>query len=216
MKKITFTNVHRRKHFDFFLNMDAPHFNITANVEITPFLKSLKAHQQPFTPAVVYALAHTANSIQEFRWRIRNGEVVEHEWVHPSFTVNTDIADVFSFCTVEYSPDYKVFTIRAKAKMEKMKEDPSFEDEEGRDDYLFISAIPWVTFTGFMHPMHYHPVDSVPRFAFGKYFEQNAKYFMPISVQAHHAIVDGVHVGRYFQKIEKLFCEEFEKIIEDK
>lgn len=205
MKKITFTNVHRKKHFEYFLNMDAPHFNITANVDITNFLRWLRAEQQQFTSAMVYALAQTAHAIPEFRWRIRDGEVFEHELVHPSFTVNTEVADVFSFCSVPYDPNYKVFAERAKARIAKMSVDPSFEDEEGMDNYLFISAIPWVSFTGFIHPMHYSPTDSVPRFAYGKYFEQDGKTMMPLSVQAHHSVVDGHHMGKYFIEIQRFF-----------
>ena len=50
-----------------------------------------------------------------------------------------------------------------------MQHQPSFEDEKGRDDFIFMSAMPWISFTSVMHPMHYHPVDSIPRIAWGKY-----------------------------------------------
>lgn len=185
--------------------MDAPHFNITANVNISAYLQWIKANDQQFTPAIIFALAQTANDIPEFRWRIREGQVVEHEQVHPSFTVTTEQSDVFSFCTVDYAPDYATFVKRTQQVMSKMKTNPSFEDEEGRDDYLFISAIPWVSFTGFMHPMHYSPVDSVPRFAYGKYFKQGDQIMMPLSVQAHHAVVDGHHMGQFFVRIQQFF-----------
>ena len=184
--------------------MDQPHFNLVANVDITGFLAIIKANKLPFTPYIVYALSKVANDITVFRWRIRGEQVVEHERVQPSFTVPTEASDVFSFCTVAYDPDLDTFVERAKATIARMKEDPDFEDEEGRDDYLFMSAIPWVSFTGLSHAMHYSPVDSVPRISWGKYFEQNGRTLMPLSVQAHHAIVDGSDVGHYFQAIEEL------------
>ena len=77
------------------------------------------------------------------------------------------------------------------------------EDEVNRDDYLFLSAIPWVSFTSFAHAMHYEPADSVPRFTWGKYFKEGDKILMPLSVQAHHAVVDGRHTGKYFQQFQK-------------
>ena len=52
-----------------------------------------------------------------------------------------------------------------------------FEDEEGRDDFLFLSAIPWISFTSFSHAMHYTPADSVPRITWGKSFKEGAKNF---------------------------------------
>lgn len=198
-KYINLSNPHRKKHFDFFKNMDQPHFNICANVNITHFLEFLDAKNYPFTPTMVYFIAKAANEIPTFRWRIRGTQILEHSAVHPSFTVNTEEADVFSFCTVDFFQDFSTFLTNTLKVMEDMLKNPSMEDEPGRDDYLFLSAIPWVSFTSFSHAMHYSPTDSVPRITWGKYFEQNNQILMPLSVQAHHAVVDGRHTGQYFQ-----------------
>ncbi|RMG85285.1 MAG: chloramphenicol acetyltransferase [Bacteroidetes bacterium] len=203
MKEIQFTHPHRQKHFDFFRRMNHPHFNICAQVDITDWLLFLKANQYPFTPSIVYLVAKTANEIAPFRQRIRGEKVFEHEIVHPSFTVWTDVADVFSFCEVPFSTDFEDFMTRATRQIEKMKTDPVFEDAPDRDDYLFLSSIPWVSFTAFQHAMHFHPSDSVPRIVWGKYFEQNGRTLLPLSVQVHHAVVDGRHVGAYFNLFEK-------------
>lgn len=204
MREIIFENPHRQKHFEFFNSMNHPHFNITANVDISNLLPFLKKNKLPITPSIVYLIARTANEIPEFKWRIRDKKIFEHETVTPSFSVFTEVADVFSFCTVDYESNAKSFIQRAFEKSEEMKQHPSFEDEEGRDDFLFLSTIPWVSFTGFQHAMRFHPCDSVPRITWGKFFEENGKTQMPLSVQVHHAVVDGRHVGKYFQLMEKM------------
>lgn len=204
MKKITFTSAHRKKHFNFFNSMSHPHFQLTANVDVTQFLTTIKARNLPLNQSIVYFLAHTANAIPEFRWRIRNNEIIEHTTVQPSYTVPADNEDVFSFCTVNYHPDYKAFLNKAQEVQKLMKTNPSFEDEEGRDDYLFMSAIPWVSFTSMQHAMNYHPHDSVPRISWGKIFELNNQHLMPVSVQAHHALVDGQHMGEFFNLFEEM------------
>jgi len=204
MKKIVFENPHRQKHFDFFNGMNHPHFNITANVDITAFLAYIEAKKLPLTFSLVHALASIANTIREFRWRIKNNVVVEHEVVHPSFTVPTDETDVFSFCTVPYQKQLHEFIVKAEEVRELMKSNPSMEDEPGRDDYLFMSAIPWIRFTSLQHAMNYHPHDSVPRISWGKFFEENGSTLMPLSVQAHHALVDGRHMGAFFMEFEHL------------
>ena len=203
MKKITFSDPHRKKHFDFFRNMDQPHFNVTANVDITVIQKIIKKLQLPFTPVMVYCIAATANSIPAFRYRIRGEEVVEHEIVHPSFSVLPEVSEVFSFCYVDFQDDFYPFLKECNRRMEIVRKQPSFEDEPGRDDYLFLSSFPWFSFTGVMHPMHYNPVDSVPRIAWGKYFEENGKVKMPLTVQAHHAVVDGLHLGAFLQQFQE-------------
>ena len=203
MRKITFENTHRQKHFEFFKAMNHPHFNICANVDITDFVRFINKKQLPFTYSVVYAIAKTAMEIKEFRWRIIDGELYECESVTPSFTVYTEVADVFSFCDVPYVEDYSVFIKHAADKAEQMKKHPSFEDGD-HHDYLFLSAIPWVSFTMFQHAMPFHPTDSVPRITWGKYFNENGKIKMPLSVQVHHAVVDGRHVGQFFQRFEAI------------
>jgi chloramphenicol O-acetyltransferase type A len=204
MKKIIFENEHRQKHFEFFKNMNHPHFNICANLEITHFLKVLSENKLPFTYSVVYAIAKTAKAIKEFRWRIIDGELYECEEVTPSFTTYTEVADVFSFCDVPFEDDYQTFIKNAGVKAAEMGKNPSFEDGE-HHDYLFLSSIPWVSFTMFQHAMPLHPTDSVPRITWGKYFEEGDKIKMPLSIQVHHAVVDGRHVGLYFQEIERFF-----------
>jgi chloramphenicol O-acetyltransferase type A len=67
-----------------------------------------------------------------------------------------------------------------------------------------MTAIPWVSFTSFMHPLSL-PVDSVPRFAWGKLFKDGQSSKMPLSVQAHHALMDGLHMGRYYETVQGYF-----------
>ncbi|PHI21045.1 chloramphenicol acetyltransferase [Lewinellaceae bacterium SD302] len=205
MKQITFTHPHKQKHFDFFRAMDQPHFGITANVDITDFLQLVRERADlRFTPCIVYLIARAAQEIAVFRWRIRGEQVVEHEMVRPSFAVPT-AAGAFSFCTVNYYEDPFKFHKETEERMELMKTQPSFEDEEGADDYLFLSTFPWASFTNVKHAMNYRPEpDSVPRIVWGKYFNQGDKVMMPLAVQAHHAVVDGSDLGAYYRKIQQL------------
>ena len=85
-----------------------------------------------------------------------------------------------------------------------VKEHPTLENEPGRDDLLYMTALPWVSFTSFNHPMRLHPADSVPRFAWGKFFQQGERLLMPLSVQGHHALMDGIHMGKYYGEVENI------------
>lgn len=202
MRKVKFTNAHRKKHFDFFNSMSNPHFNICAKVRVSNLLEFIDKNNFNFTYTIVYFLSKTANSIPEFRYRIRNNEVFEHDIVHPSFTVNTLQSDVFSFCETKYIADYQTFTYNTQQNVELMQTNPSFEDEPDRDDYLFLSAIPWVHFTELTHAMNYNPTDSVPRLTWGKYIEENNVFWMPLSIQAHHALINGRQMGQFYEKFQ--------------
>jgi chloramphenicol O-acetyltransferase type A len=39
--------------------------------------------------------------------------------------------------------------------------------------------------------------DSIPKLVFGKYHHLNDTVKMPISIEAHHALMDGIHVAKY-------------------
>lgn len=201
MRHIDLNTWPRREHFKVFNAFDYPHFSLCANVDLTAFLPAVKRRGVSFTVAMVYLLARTANEIAEFRYRIRAGAVVEHEVVHPSVTILT-ADDLFSFCTFDYDEDFAAFAASAAERIAYVQTHPTLEDEPGQDDLLFMTAIPWVSFTSFMHALALNPADSVPRFAWGKIFEEGAASKMPLSVQAHHALMDGVHVGRFYEKVQ--------------
>lgn len=209
MKEIDVHNWKRRKHFEFFNALDYPHFNITANLQIQRLYRVVKPAGLSMFRAVLFLAVKTANEIPEFRQRIRGKTVVEHESVHPSYTSMTD-AEVFSFTDVRYDPDPRMFWQLTDAKEQEVKSEASLEDDPHRDDYLFITSIPWVHFTSFVHPIHMRVVDSVPRLSWGKYLWQGEQLLLPFSVQAHHALVDGQHTGQYFQLLQQ-YCDEAEK-----
>jgi chloramphenicol O-acetyltransferase type A len=201
MRTIDLQTWPRRVQFEMYKSLDYPHFNLCANVDLTAFLPYVKEHGISPTIAIVYLIARTANETPGFRLRIQGEGVVEYEVVHPSHTVLTP-GDLFSFCTITYSTDFPVFAVEAERRIAYVKKNPTLEDGPGADNLLFMTAIPWVSFTSFMHPIHLHPIDSVPRFAWGRFCKQGDRTLMPFSVQVHHALMDGLHVGRYYEKIQ--------------
>jgi chloramphenicol O-acetyltransferase type A len=200
MRKIDLQTWSRREHFKVYNSFDHPHFNMCANADLTAFYPYVKKQGISFNVAVIYIITRAANAIREFRYRIRAGEVIEHKVVHPSTTILTQ-DDLFSFCTLDYSQDFLTFAARAGKVIAYTKEHPTLEDQPGRDDLLFMTAIPWVSFTSFSHPIHLNPADSVPRFAWGKMFEDGRYLKLPLSVQGHHAVMDGIHMGRFYEKV---------------
>jgi chloramphenicol O-acetyltransferase type A len=203
MRKIDLNTWSRREHFEFFKEFNHPHYSICANVDLTQLYPFIKAHGYSITAAIIYVIARAANAVPEFRYRLREGEVVEHETVSPSVTILV-ANDLFSFCAIDYSPDFAEFASRASHVMAAVKENPTLKDPPGRDDLLYMTALPWIAFTSFTHPMRLHPADSIPRFAWGKYFQEGERLKMPLNVQGHHALIDGIHMGRFYAAVEEI------------
>lgn len=191
----------RRAHFNHFNGLAYPHIGLCAPVDLSEFYPAVKQRGVSFSVAMAYVLARAANAIPEFRCRIRKETVIEHAVVHPSTTVLTH-RDLFSFCNIEYTEDFSLFTAFAEERIAYVKEHPTLEDESGQDDLLYMTTIPWVSFTSFVHPIDLNPADSVPRFAWGKRFEDGGRLRMPLNVQVHHALMDGIHIGRFYEAVQ--------------
>jgi chloramphenicol O-acetyltransferase type A len=192
----------RRDHFEFFNTFNHPHFNMCANVDISNLHTYSKERGVSSTVAILYVISRAANAIPEFRYRMLDGNVVEYETVSPSFTILVK-ADLFGFCFIDYNPEFTAFAARAANAIAEARDNPTLKDPPDRQDLLYMTAIPWVSFTSFTHPMRLHPSDYIPRFAWGKYYQDGGNLKMPLSVQGHHALMDGIHIGRYYGVIQE-------------
>ena len=197
----------RREHYEYFKKYPVPFFSITTSVDVTLLRKTLKMRDVSFTIGLLYVLSRAANDVPQFRQRIREGAPIEFPCVHPGVTVLCE-GDVFRFCSLTYFDSLGRFASEATEAMELVRQGellvPESLVEEGRlrDDMLYCTSLPWFSFSGMLHPLGPDPMDSVPRIAWGRFEEKEGKLVMPLNVQAHHALVDGIHLARFFQKVE--------------
>lgn len=192
----------RREQFDLFKTFGSPYFSITADVDITAYRHALPKGGR-FTVGLVFALAVAANAVPEFRQRIRGDDVIEFDVVHPSIIVLRD-DEAFRFCAFPYAQDFAEFSKDAPERIDRARVATSMFDFEDQDDFLFLTGLPWISFTGVMHASPTQKPDSVPRIAWGKYRQVGERILLPLNVQVHHALVDGIHVGRFYSKVEQV------------
>ena len=199
----------RREQFEFFQSFGIPHLGLTAQIDITRLRAQLRLKGVPFTVGWVHTVARAANAVPALRQRLHEGRAVEFDVVHPAITVLTE-RNLFAFCTLPFEEDLQDFAPEAERRIAATKKSESMYTEPDRGDFLFMTAMPWVTFTGFMHPMTLDPADTVPRFAWGRFVEEGGRTMIPLNIQAHHAFVDGIHIGAFYQKVEREVTEATE------
>ena len=203
MKTIPLEGWPRKDHYQFFRNFDYPYFSLSADMDISVLLPLIKQENISFTASMMYLIARVANGIPEFRQRVREGDPVEYPVVHPSATILSR-DDLFTFCTVRYEPDFRIFVRQTEEEIALVKDQPGLEEKIQDDSMLFMTSIPWVSFTSFQHPLKLNPADSVPRFAWGKYRQEGDSVLMPLAVQGHHALMDGLHAGLFYREFQRL------------
>lgn len=201
MKKIDLSKWSRKEHYNFFKQLDIPYFNITTDVDITKFYSFIKQNDYSFFKTLLYFVMKTANENDNFKLRISNEEIIEHNKISPSFTYLMD-EETFNFCYAEYDNNFDHFIKNVEKAIKNNTGNLIDTEKEARDDLIYITSIPWISFKSISHPINLNPIDSVPRIAWGKYFEENEILKLPFSVQVHHALMDGLHVGKYISELQ--------------
>jgi chloramphenicol O-acetyltransferase len=59
----------------------------------------------------------------------------------------------------------------------------------------------------FCKERNYSFPDSSSKITFGKVMESNNGLKMPVSVHAHHALMDAIHVSQFFNEFQKIWIE---------
>lgn len=204
MKEIEIEKWNRKATFEFFRDYADPFFNFTANLDVTNLYHFCKKHKLSFSIANLFCSIQTANEIREFRIRLKDEKLVEFDRIHATQTILND-DETFSFCYFETKDDIFEFNEAGKKALEKYKALKTFDVETGRLDLVYYSVIPWVSFTSFKHATPLDNKQTIPRIVSGKYFEENGKIKLPHSVEANHFIMDGFHVGKYFNLLQEKF-----------
>ena len=204
-QRLDIDNWHRRHHFEFFMDYDLPFFNLCADVDVSRLYEWSKQEEGPsFFLASFYLSLQAANEIEPFRYRLDGDGVVVHEAIHGGTTVMRQ-DETFGFAYFDFDPSYVRFEVKGQEILEQARiASGPLLDRPDREDLIYYSVIPWVHFTAFTHATKLGARDSIPKIVFGKHTERAGNRLMPVSVQVHHALMDGLDVGRFFERFEHL------------
>lgn len=203
-KYLDVTNWARRDLFEFFRGYDNPYFNVCTQLDIAPLLAYLRRHPQFSVSLTLHYLAlRLANEIEPFRYRLRNGKVIIHDVIHGG-TIVLLPNESFNFAYFDYQENFGKFMAEAQSAVDEVKlgEKPFHADPS--DNRIHFTVLPWVTFTSFAHARNWGREDSIPKIAFGKFAKENGPILLPISVEVHHALMDGLHVGKFLSRFEEM------------
>lgn len=206
MKCINFDTWKRKSHYSFFEKVDNPQFNICLNIDVTNFLKFVKRNKLSFYYSMIYASTYVMNEIEEFRYKIRDGKIIIHDKLQPSFTDMSPNEDLFKIVTLDLGDNIIKFSNNAKEISTKQTEYFP-ETNLTQDELIYFSCIPWISFTSISNEIVMDKEDSIPRISFGKYFNQGDSVLLPYSIQVNHMLLDGVHVGRYIERLQQFINE---------
>ena len=194
----------RAMHCMVFRNSIEPAFCVTFEPDITEFKKKVKEEGLSFTLAMVYAVCRCANEVEALRYRFLDGKVVLYERIDTAFTYlnkETELFKVVNVPFIDNLPEYAALALKTAEEQQEY-----FTAPLGNDVFQ-CSPMPWVTYTHISHTNSGKKDNATPLFDWGKYYEKDGRVLIPISIQAHHSFVDGIHIGHFVDALQKFFDE---------
>ena len=192
----------RKKHFEYFNSLAYPYVGVTVNVDITDLQKKIKADNLPYFISFLYCVSRAANGVPEFRQRIKDKKIIEFDHCKTSHTVALE-DETYCYCTLDDNMEFSDYITYALREQESAKQSGSIEEEETDIyDKFFISTLPWLSYISAVQPVPI-PADSNPRITWGRYFAQDDRILLPVSVLCHHALIDGRHIAKFYEVLEE-------------
>ena len=194
---------HRRELFDFFINYANPYFNVCVKLDVTQLLSMVRdlPHVR-MSSALHYFGLRAANETEPFRYRLQDGKIIVYDVINGGTTVLLP-SESFAYAYFDYTIDFEKFVAGMNISVDELRNGDGRLKPTMRDDVIYHTTLPWISFTSFSHARTPGRGDSIPRFVFGKFMKEDERVMMPFSVEVHHALMDGLHVGRFLSRFEE-------------
>ncbi len=198
----------RRKTYEWFHSFSNSTYSMSVILDVTKLKKHTENTKESFFIDLLYIIVKGLNSIEEFRMRLVNDEVVIYDDIHPAFTVMTNLG-TFENVRHKNHKDFKDFYKTSYDHIEKAKQQTEIKKENYNPqncyDEYYITCVPWTNFVQMTHPI---PDDKasqcIPRICIGKYEKQDHKYCMTLNITVSHILVDGYPLSKAFNQIQEL------------
>ena len=196
----------RKEHFQFFSKFTEPFYGVTVRVDCTKAYATAKKKQVSFFLYYLFRSLKAANSIDNFKYRIIDGQLYEYDTVNASPTINRPNG-TFGFAYFIYYEDETLFFQKALEETDRVRTSTSLMPDAEGENTIHYSAVPWIDFTSISHARNLARPDSCPKISFGKMTETDGVKSMSVSIHVHHALVDGWHVGQFIERFQELMDE---------
>ena len=191
----------RKEIYEFFSRIDYPFYSVTLSLDVTNVRAFARAQGLSFYHLLIWACTKALNRLPAFRLRIRGEDLVLLDGADPSFTSMRPGEEVFQIITLPWEADPRAFCAHAG---EKAARQATLLDQAAEtDELIYFSCIPWFDFTALTNEHNFDRDDSVPRLAWGKYYEEGGRLWVHLSVEVNHRLIDGVHLGQLKQALDE-------------
>ena len=201
-KLIDMDTYSRRAHFDYFRSLQYPYLGLTVDVDVTALRDFCRQRGCSFYLAFMHAAARAANAVPQLRQRVRDGGIVEYEACGTSHVELLEDG-TYCYCTLFHDMDWAEYLACAEQARRRCRESASIEEDADVEGLYFVTSLPWLHYSQLIQPAAGGD-ESNPRISWGKYeADWRGRLMMPVTLLAHHALVDGAHAAQFYQNIDE-------------
>ncbi len=186
--------------FEFFSAVSHPFYSVTFRVDVANLYRYVKERHLSFYYAMGYLVTDAVNSVKNFRYAIRDGEVWLLDERIPSFTDLHPGSEQFHIVTMPKTGSIADFCAAAQARSAAQK--TLLDQDEENDNLIYMSCTPWFDLTGCTNERILTGTTTFPRITWGRYAEANGRKTLGMSVEVNHRFIDGLHLGQFYQRLQ--------------
>lgn len=185
--------------FRLFRGYDRPHYAVTARVDVS----ALKSSGLPVFRTCLWVIGAALHVVPELRLRFQGDVVTDHDRMDLSPTIATP--DGFRYTYLPWHPDRATFDAEAATRIAAVRAGaPLNADHDHRGAVAYLSCLPWLDYTSLDNALP-GPDDCIPRISWGRIVPTATGHDMAVTLQVHHALVHGEHVGQVFAALQAGF-----------
>lgn len=196
----------RAQQFELFRTYERPHFAVTKRLEIDALIIKRKPEGVSAYRACLFAIGAGIHSVPELGMRFRGDTVVQHDAIDLSMTVPKPDGG-FAYAYVPFHREFGTFDRVSSSLIAQAAKGDLAPNTGQRDDLAYLSCMPWLDYTSINNALP-HAQDCIPRVSWGKFVnDPDGIWRMSMTLEVHHALVDGKHVGAYFETVQSALDE---------
>lgn len=196
----------RAEQFRLFRGYDRPHYATTVRLDVTEMMaERAESGLSPFRHTI-WAVGKGLHAVPELCMRFKGETVTQYRRLLLSPTVPLENGD-FRYTYLAWNPDRARFDGHAAEKIAEVREGAPLNANDGSiQDVAYLSCMPWLDYTSLDNALP-GPEDCIPRITWGKIVKSGKRHEMAMTLQVHHALVDGRQVGEFFTATETALAE---------
>ena len=184
--------------FQMWMKSPVPMVTLVKTFDVTQLCKVCKRNGLKFNKLLCWCLGRAARDIDEFYLLPKDGKLYKFDRLAINVIVDNAKGGI-STCDIPYNDDFQQFSRDYDAITLKC----STNCEEIADEEAMILGTSAVTGTELDCIVNqYSGIYNNPFLAWGRYRKSWFKVTLPISMQFHHAQIDGGHAARYLESLQ--------------